>query len=229
MNTITPLDHFREEYFGPYDHYLGWHDGYDTDLAALDVLTPADRATAETELCTVLSTGRPDPRVILGLGHLRSRAALPLLHNHLPKSGIYVLGAIAQIDPAALQTARLLTLLANPKIDESDLYGIVMGLGSYFTLPHLDLRIIQQLIALLANRHYLVRVRTLNTLRRLYHLPSPKDGDGTHTTQADVLSDELFCLIVPDRKPTDFRQAQQLIQAQIAALTPLPSSGASPA
>ena len=229
MNTITPLDHFRQQYFGPYDHYLGWHDGYDADLAALDVLTPADRATAEAELCTVLSTGRPDPRVVLGLGHLRSRAALPLLHNYLPKSGIYVLGAIAQIDPTALQTERLLALMTSSKAEESDLYGIVMGLGSYFTLPQLDPRIIQQLIALLANRHYLVRSHALDTLRRFYHLPSPKDGDGARTTQADVLSDELFCLIVPDRKPADFRRAQQLLQAQIAALMPPFSFGASPA
>lgn len=229
MNTITLLDHFRQQYFGPYDHYLGWHDGYDADLAALDVLTPADRATAEAELCTVLSTGRPDPRVILGLGHLRSRAALPLLHDYLPQSGIYVLGAIAQIDPSALQTERLLTLLASPKTEESDLFDMAMGLGSYFTLPQLDPRIIQQLIALLTNRHYLVRSHTLDTLRRLYHLPSPKDGNGTHITQADVLSDELFCLITTDQKPADFRRAQQLLQAQIAALTHLPSSGASPA
>jgi hypothetical protein len=229
VNTSPPLDHFRQQYFGPYDHYLGWHDGYDADLTALDALTPADRATAEAELCTALRTGRPDPRVILGLGHLRSRAALPLLHDYLPKSGIYVLGAIAQIDPNALQTEQLLTLLTSPKIEESDLFGMVMGLGSYFTLPQLAPRIIQQLIALLANRHYLVRVHTLDTLRRLYHLPSPKDGDGKHTTRADVLSDELFCLIVPDRKSADFRRAQQLLQAQIAALTPPPSSGASPA
>ena len=104
-----------------------------------------------------------------------------------------------------------------------------MGLGSYFTLPQLDPRIIQQLIALLANRHYLVRSHALDTLRRFYHLPSPKDGDGARTTQADVLSDELFCLIVPDRKPADFRRAQQLLQAQIAALMPPFSFGASPA
>jgi hypothetical protein len=229
MNTSSPLDYFRQQYFGPYDHYLGWHDGYDADLTALDALTPADRATAEAELCTALSTGLPDPRVILGLGHLRSRSALPLLHDYLPKSGIYVLGAIAQIDPAALQTERLLALMASAKTEESDLYGMVMGLGSYFTLSQLDPRLVQQLIALLANRHYLVRSHALDTLRRLYHLPSPKDGNGTHITRADVLSDELFCLITTDQEPANFRRAQQLLRAQISALTPPPASGASPA
>lgn len=229
MNTLPPLDHFREQYFGPYDHYLGWHDGYEADEAALDVLSPADRATAEAALCTALSTGRPDPRVILGLGHLRSRAALPLLHAYLPKSGIYVLGAIAQIDATALRTERILALLGNPNIPESDMYGIVMGLGSYFTLPQLDPCIIHQLTGLLASRHYLVRYHTLDTLRRLYHLPSPKDGNGTLTTRADVLRDELFGLITHDQQPADFRRAQQLIQAQIAALTPPLASGASPA
>ena len=88
MHSAASLDHFRQEYFGPYDHYLGWHDGYRANEAALNALAPADRATAEAELCDALRTGRADPRVIIGLGYLRSRTALPLLHDYLPRAGI---------------------------------------------------------------------------------------------------------------------------------------------
>ena len=35
MLGSDPLEDFRRAYFGPYDHYLGWHDGYDTDFGVL--------------------------------------------------------------------------------------------------------------------------------------------------------------------------------------------------
>ena len=217
MNTASPLDHFRQQYFGPVDHYLGWHDGYEADFPALDQLTPADRATAEAELCASLQADRADPRVLLGLGHLRSRAALPLLHAYMPRSGIYALQAIARIDPAALDADRVLVLLRHPKIEESDLYGLVIGLGSFFTLAALDPRLIMQLLALLAHRYYLVRTHALDALRKLYHLPAPKEGNGHTITRADIFSDELFCLISTDQRPADFRRAQERMQAQMAA------------
>ena len=216
----SPLETFRRQYFGPVDHYLGWHDGYEADLPALDALSPADRHTAEAELCAALEANRADPRVLLGLGHLRSRAALPLLHAYMPRSGIYALQAIACINPAALDANRVLALLRNAKMEESNLYGLVIGLGAFFTLVQLDPRLVAQLLALLAHRYFLVRTHALDTLHRLYHLSAPKEGDGRTITRADILSDELFCLISTDKRPSDFRRAQELLQAQIAASSP---------
>jgi hypothetical protein len=237
MNTPSPLERFRHEYFGPYDHYLGWHDGYRADAAALTALSPTDRATAETELCDALRTGRADPRVIIGLGYLRSRAALPLLHDYLSKSGIYALEAIARIDPAALDADRVLGIMSSSKATETQLFELSIGLGSFFTLSQLDSRLVAQLLVLLANKHFLVRNHALNALRRLHHLPDPKEYRGRTITQADVRSDELFGLIGTDGRPANFRRAQQLLQAQMAAAPPHsadssampPASGASPA
>ena len=220
MDTSTPLGHFRHEYFGPYDHYLGWHDGYRVNEAALDVLNPEDRATAETELCDALRTGLADPRALLGLGHLRSRAALPLLDGYLSKAGIYALEAIARIDPEALDANRVLAIMRSDRASETQLFDLAIGLGHYFTLPQLDPRLVAQLLALLANRHFLVRTHALNALRRLHLLPDPKEYQGRPITQADVLSDKLFGLISSEAGQADFRRAQQLLQVQMVAATP---------
>ena len=239
MPTPGSLADFRLAYFGPYDHYLGWHDGYDADLAALDALSPTDRLAAEAELCDSLRTGLADPRVPIGLGHLRTAAALPLLHANLARLGMYALQAIARIRPAALNTDLVLALLRSTKLTEYQLFDIVMGLGSFFTLAQLDPRLPAELLALLANRHFLVRNHALDALRRLHHLPDPKETQSAVTTRADILRDELFTLIGTDGKTADFHRAQQLLQAQMTAATtpnsaalkptPPPASGASPA
>ncbi|MGY3088908.1 hypothetical protein ACVWYF_001948 [Hymenobacter sp. UYAg731] len=229
MPATGSLVDFRLAYFGPYDHYMGWHDGYDADLTVLDALSPADRLTAEAELCADLRTGLADPRVPIGLGHLRTAAALPLLHANLGRLGMYALQAIAHIDPAALDADQVLALLRSPRLTEYQLFEIVIGLGAFFTLAQLDPRLPTQLLALLANRHFLVRTHALTALRRLYHLPDPKEGDGSVITRADVLRDELFGLISTDKRPADFSRAQALFQAQVAGIRPAPPSGASPA
>jgi hypothetical protein len=212
-----PLEDFRRAYFGPYDHYLGWHDGYDADLGVLDRLTPQQRLEAEAELCEALRAQRADPRVILGLGHLRSRSALPVLHDNLTRFGIYVLGAIASIDPTALVPDSVLAHLSNNKLSEDQVYGLVMGLGAYFTPVQLDPRVLAQLLELVADRSYLVRYHALGALRRLYQLPDPKAGNGSLITQADVRSDVIFGLISTDGRAKDFRQAQDLLRDQIQA------------
>ena len=220
MNTRSPLEHFREEYFGPYDHYLGWHDGYRANEAALDVLAPADRIRAETELCNSLRTGLADPRVILGVGHLRSRQALPLLRAYLSKAGIYALEAIARIAPKELDTNWILQIMSSSKATETQLFDLAIGLGYYFTLPQLDPRLVTQLLALLANRHFLVRSHALTALRRLHLLPNSREFQGRPITQADIFSDTLFSLISPEASKADFRRAQQMLQAQMTAATP---------
>ena len=220
MNTLSPLDFFRQEYLGPCDHYLNWRDGYRANEAALAALTPTDRAIAEAELCDSLRTGLADPRAIIGLGYLRSQAALPLLHSYLSKAGIYALEAIARIDPKALDADRVLRILSSSKATQEQLFDLAIGLGHFFTLPQLDPRLVPQLLALLANRHFLVRTHALTALRRLHLLPDPKASQSPSGTPADVRSDTLFGLICSDGNPADFRRAQQLLQAQMMAATP---------
>lgn len=220
MDTSPPLDHFRQEYLGPYDHYLNWRDGYRADEAVLDALLPADRATAETELCASLRTGSADPRTIIGLGYLRSRQALPLLRPYLSKAGLYALEAIARIDPKALDADQVLSIFSSSTASETQLFELTIGLGCFFTLPQLDPRLVRQLLALLANRHFLVRSHALTALRRLYLLPDRTEFQGRSVTQADVCSDKLFGLICSDGNQADFRRAQQLLQAQMTAATP---------
>ena len=110
--------------------------------------------------------------------------------------------------------------MSSPKATETQLYEVAIGLGSFFTLPQLAPRLVAQLLALLANRHFLVRNHALNALRRLHHLPDPKEYQGRPITQADVLSDELFGLIGPKGTQAGFSRAQQLLRAQMAAATP---------
>ncbi|HEX8326800.1 MAG TPA: hypothetical protein VF629_04620 [Hymenobacter sp.] len=212
-----PLDDFRRAYFGPYDHYLGWHDGYDADFGVLDRLTRPHRLEAEAELCEALRTQRADPRAVLGLEHLRSRAGLPVLHDSLLRFGIYALGAIASIDPTALDADRVLAHLSNRKLTEEQLYSLAIGLGTYFTPSQLGPRVPAQLLELMADRRYLVRNHALGALRKLYRLPDPKAGNGTIITRADIRSDEIFGLISTDGRTDDFRRAQDMLRAQIEA------------
>jgi hypothetical protein len=228
MDPRTPLDHFRHEYLGAYDHYLNWRDGYHADKAVLDALTTAERATAETELCESLRTGLADPRAIIGLGYLRSRAALPLLHGYLSKAGSYALEAIARTDPSALEANRVLAIMRSDRASQEQLFDLAIGLGHYFTLPQLDPRLVTQLLTLVANRHFLVRTHALTALRRLHLLPDPSAFQGQSITTADVRSDELFGLICAEGNQADFRRAQQLLQAQMAAATPPNSTDLKP-
>ena len=197
---------------------MGWHDGYAADFAALDALSPTDRLTAETELCDALRTNSAGPCVAMGLGHLRSTAALPLLHTNLTRFGLYALQAIASINPAAPNSDKVLAMLRSCRLTEYQLFDIIMGLGVYFRLEQLDPRLPVQLLALLTHRESLVRYHALNAIRRLYNLPDLKAGNGHITTQANVLSDTVFCLITSDNDPANFRKAQQILQAQLAAL-----------
>ena len=228
MDTSSPLDHFRQEYLGPYDHYRNWRDGYRADETILDALTPADRATAETELCNSLRTGSADPRTIIGAGYLRSRQALPLLRPYLSKAGIYALEAIARIDPKALDTEHVLRILNSPRASEIQLFELAIGLGCFFTLPQLGPRLVGQLLALLANRHFLVRSHALTALRRLHRLPDRTDFQGGPNTELDVRDDMLFGLISSEGRHADFRRAQQLLQAQMTAATPPNSADLKP-
>jgi hypothetical protein len=213
MNTPTPLDYFRQQYFGPVDHYLGWHDGYDADLTCLDRLSPAERQQAETELLAALQAPT-DPRAILGLGHLHSRAALPALHRSLSQWGSYALSAIAQIDPKALDKNRLLQELRQPP--ESPLINLLVGIRSYFTLPQLDAPLIEQVFHLLNHAEYLVRYHALQTLRQLYVLPTA--ALATSTNLDAVRKDLVFQLISKDGNPADYRRAEQLVRLEVQAV-----------
>ncbi|OGX85961.1 hypothetical protein BEN47_14015 [Hymenobacter lapidarius] len=198
---------------------MGWHGGYDANFSVLDRLTPHHRLLAQAELCQALRAQTADPRAVLGLGHLRSRASLPVLHDNLMSFGIYALGAIASIDPAALATDRVLALLSSNKLSEGQLYRLAIGLGTYFTRGQLDPRVPAQLLELVAHQQYLVRYHALAALRRLYHLPDPAAGNGVTITRADISRDTLFGYISTNGRAADFRRAQDLLQTQIQAAT----------
>ncbi|WP_046244558.1 hypothetical protein [Hymenobacter terrenus] len=214
MDKATGLAYFRQQYFGPVDHYLGWHDGYEADFICLDQLTIAERGQAETELLAAVQTRPGDPRALLGLGHLRSRAALPALHNCLPFWATYALNAIAQIDAQALDKAQLLHELRNTT-SEYQLIDFLVGIRAYFTLAHVGTAITAQIFRLLHHAQYLVRYHALQTLRRLYALPTAA-LEFSHDTEK-VREDAVFQLICKDGYPAKYRQAEQLVRLEIEA------------
>jgi hypothetical protein len=210
------LDHFRRKFFDPIDQYLAWHDGYDsfTDLTALDQLSDAERAVAEQELIAGLQARRSvDTRAIIGLGHLRSRAALPVLHEFLASAGSYVLPAIASIDAEATDWPRLDALLRSER-SEFNLLDMLVGLRLAFTLAQLPPYLPATVLALLAHKDYLVRYHALATLRSWYQLPVLPSADTTDPRRAD----RIFGLICSDKEDRHYRQAQQLVREQIRAL-----------
>ncbi len=154
--------------------------------------------------------------------------ALPLLQGYLSKAGFYALEAIARIGPQALDTDRVLAIMRSERASQEQLFDLAIGLGHFFTLPQFDPRLVARLLALLANRHFLVRTHALTALRRLHLLPDPKEYQGRPVTSADVRSDTLFGLIGSDGRQADFRRAQQLLQAQMAAATPPNSADLKP-
>lgn len=211
MPDVTPspaLARFRAAFFADIDHYLAWHDGYEADTSTLDALPPAERAAAEQELLAALTAPRSDPRIIIGLGHLRSRAALPLLHDYLPAAGAYVLAALAQIDPQAVDWPRLAGLL-RAKLTEFQLLDLLMGLRQNFYLAQLPPAIPATVLHLLTHQDYLVRYHALAALRTLYALPAPP-GSQPRT-------DHIFGLICSDASGSQHREAQRLIREQMRA------------
>ncbi|RAK67118.1 hypothetical protein [Hymenobacter edaphi] len=207
-NTSPALARFRTAFFGEIDHYLAWHDGYEADTTTLDALTPAERAAAEQELLAALQAPRTDPRVIIGLGHLRSRAALPLLHDYLPHAGAYVLAALAQIDAAAVDWPRLDALLRS-EASPYQLLDMLMGLRQYFGLAQLPPYVPATVLALLIHPEYLVRYHALAALRTWYHLPAP--------ASSAPRADHIFGLICSDQSADQHREAQRLIREQLRA------------
>ncbi|GAB3834850.1 hypothetical protein [Hymenobacter jeollabukensis] len=202
------LARFRTTFFGDIDHYLAWHDGYEADTTTLDALTPAGRAAAERELLAALQAHWTDPRVIIGLGHLRSRAALPLLHDHLPNAGAYVLAALAQIDAAAVDWPRIDALLGSGA-SPYQLLDMLMGLRQYFSLAQLPPDVPVTVLSLLIHPEYLVRYHALAALRTWYHLPS--------AASSQPRADHIFGLICSDQSAGQHREAQRLIREQMQA------------
>ncbi|MCC3152902.1 hypothetical protein Q3A66_07835 [Hymenobacter sp. BT770] len=215
----SPLAKFQVAYFGRVDHYLGWHDGYTADSDCLDALTSLERQQAEADLMDRLRKGTADPRAVLGLGHLRSEEALPLLHRCLRQSGfaIYALEAIAKINPAGLYQSDLAALLA-PTTDAYVLINLLVGLQHYYTLGQLIPLVVHRIFALVAHpSDYLVRYHALHALRRLYQLrPSEQEQS---IDRAVNVHDKVFKLITQKKAPGAYRKAQHLLQAEIAAIS----------
>ncbi|GAB2768944.1 hypothetical protein HNQ93_000241 [Hymenobacter luteus] len=209
------MEFFRQAFFGPIDNYLAWHDGYDSviDVAAtLNQLSAAEQELAAAELVRALRQGPADPRVVLGLAYLRYRPALPALHDYLPRAANYVLQAISQIDPAQLDLQQVARVLETR--DTYPLIDVLMGLGYYYTRAQLNADLVERIIALLAHPDYLVRYHALQAARRLHGIPSPTDDLNS------LREDPVFSSIVSDKRPRDFRRAQELLLAEIKQFTP---------
>lgn len=207
--TSSPaLLRFREAFFGEIDHYLAWHDGYEADTTTLDALTPPERTTAEQELLAALQAPRSDARIVIGLGHLRSRTALGPLHAYLPAFGAYVLAALAEIDPQAVDWPRIDALLRSG-LSEYQLLDLLMGLRQSFQLAQLPPTIPATVLHLLTHQEYLVRYHALAALRTLYQLPIPEGSQPR--------ADYVFSLICSDASAGQHREAQRLIREQIRA------------
>lgn len=208
------LEVFRQKFLGPIDQYLAWHDGYSsfTDFDLLDQLSPPDQQTAAAELLHALEKRKADPRAMLGLGHLRYRPALPALHTCLSTSGTYALEAIARIDPSELQVAQVQQVLHANAEKEYVLLELLIGLGHFYTRQQLSAQLLQQIFELLAHPKYLVRYHALAAMRNLYGLAQTNS-----TTAAQVQADTIFSHITSDKRPADYRKAQQLLLADMRA------------
>lgn len=215
----SPLAAFRRAYFGPIDQYLAWHDGYgsQTDLACLDALAPVQQTQAAAELLAALRAGTADARALLGLGHLRHAAALPLLHNCLRRGfyALYALEAIAAINPAGFYPPIVAAQLRAKALTEYQLMDLLIGLREYFTLPQLGPAIPPPIFNLLAHPEYLVRYHALNTLRRLYGAAPPPELPN----RAQLRADQVFGLICEKGLFTNYAKAQRLLLAELPAAT----------
>jgi hypothetical protein len=206
----SPLAAFRSAFFEPIDNYLAWHDGFgsQTDLTALDALSPTEQDQAAAELLAALRAGTADARALLGLGHLRYAEALPLLHDHVRRGAfaLYALGAIAQINPAGLYPPLIAAGLRAKGNTEYQLIDVLIGLREYFTLPQLTL---------LAHDEYLVRYHALATLRRLYGSLAQEELRDPERLK----DDEVFSLIAQNGYFACFGKAQHLLLAELPAAT----------
>lgn len=212
----SPLAAFRREYFGPIDRYLAWREGYEADATRLDALNPAERRQAEEELLAALRSGNGDARAILGLSHLRSDEALPLLHYCLRTGtdAYYALTAIARITPAGLDRTLLAEVLRTAT-NRSQLMYLLLALPDGFALPQVGSAVASAVLGRLTHPDYLVRYHALNALRRLYGVPGP----GPQAPVAAIRADELFALISREHAPRAYRKAQHLLLKQVPAAT----------
>ncbi|RPD50241.1 hypothetical protein DNI29_05440 [Hymenobacter sediminis] len=213
MDSPT-IESFRQAFFGPIDNYLSWHDGFDSviDVAAsLGGLTPAEKEQAAAELILALEHGPADARVVLGLAYLRHRPALPALNSYMPNAANYVLQAISQIDSTQLDLQRVARVLEAP--DTQSLIDVLTGLGYYYTHAQLNADIVQRIINLLTHPDYLVRYHALQAARNIHGVPGLADDLNS------LREDPIFANIISDKRPRDFRRAQELLLAEIRKVT----------
>lgn len=222
MNSASSLARFRLSYFGSLGlspgHWNGWHIQYEADGAGLASLTVAERQTAEAELLLALKAPL-DPRPLLGLGYPGSEAALPTLHNLLALLGAHswsthALRAIAKINPSALDQTRLLHELAHGLSHENPLsdplIDLLLGLQLYFPPVLLTVPVIEQIFCLLHHRKALVRSHALQTLRKIYLLPTAAQDTALDIERSQ--NDPIFQLIRVDGNPTSYHRAKRLLR-----------------
>ena len=177
-----------------------------------------ERQHAETELLLALKAPL-DPRPLLGLGYLGSEAALLALHQHLALLGTHswsthALRSIARINPSALDQTRLLQKLKySPSLEnplDDPLIDLLLGLQLYFPLALLEAPVIEQVFCLLHHRKALVRSHALQTLRKLYSLPTAAQNTALDIERSQT--DRIFQLICIDENPASYREAECLLR-----------------
>jgi hypothetical protein len=192
---MTPLEAFRNEFFGEIDQYMAWHDGYSANTSVLDLLNDSEKSIAETELTEALQFKNADPRAVIGLGHLKSERALPLLNRLacISAYGYYAIQAIANTNPQSLDADLICQAL------KSGNYTLVMGLGYFFEREYIPKKVLDGLFEALSHSDYLMRYHTLDTLAKFCKVP-------------EKIKNSVFKLIVSDDMPANYRQAIDILK-----------------
>ena len=157
---------FLHAFFDPWTYEM-WHEGF--DVQSLSHLSAQEQRQAEDILLQRLELGKPDTRIIVGLGELRSQRAIPALTACLQasrgdRSIIEPAVALWQIAHSQLAVTALIEALA----ELPDFFGrmdAAIGLG--------DCRCQQAAHALqqaLSDEAYLVRCHATNSLLMIYSL-----------------------------------------------------------
>lgn len=179
-----PFQRFLHAFFAPLTYEI-WHEGF--DVQSLSCLSAQEQRLAEDILLQHLEQGSTDPRIVVGLGELRSQRAIPGLAKCLQSSR----GDRSVIEPAIAlwriaHSQQALSALIEALAELPDFFGrmdAAIGLG--------DCRCQQAAQALqqaLSDEAYLVRYHATNSLLMIYSLwPHRKRG---HPLAIKLMSDD---------------------------------------
>lgn len=147
--VVNNLDIFRKEYLGA-NTWAQRKDGVPLDL--LDNLTPDELKSAETELIKSANLG--DTWQIIGLGHIKSKDALPTLYSFLDKSNKGMKVTIAHSIFQICQDPKMIDIVLEEVPKTTNQYQLINIL---YMLPAFeDERVTALLTELCEHKEYLV-------------------------------------------------------------------------